>query len=423
MVEKPCRTCSGSGRQRRTKRYTVKIPAGVRDGTQIRLKGKGESGFGGGPPGDLIVTTRVAPSPLFERKGADLVLEVPVSYAEAALGAEVEVPTPTAASRSRCRPGSQDGKLLRVRGRGAPKLNGGGRGDLLARVRIAVPTKLTKAEREAIESAPEGVHPRRARGEAARAEMDDRPRYMISVAAELVGMHPQTLRIYEAKGLVRPRRTPGNTRLYSEADLERLRLIQRLTTELGLNLAGVETVLRLEDELRRLRARVARLEREMREEVSASTASTSARSSSTRNPKKPSREKDMDFNKLTLKSQEAVGAAQEFARRSGNPEIYPEHLLLALLDQELPRALVDRTRRRSAPRRRPRLAAKPAVAGRGAAASRLHGVLPGARPSVRGGARARGRVRLRRASAAGRSTSSRETSCSPGSRRCAAPSG
>jgi MerR family transcriptional regulator/heat shock protein HspR len=97
--------------------------------------------------------------------------------------------------------------------------------------------------------------------------MDDRPRYMISVAAELVGMHPQTLRIYETKGLVRPKRTPGNTRLYSEADLERLRLIQRLTTGLGLNLAGVETVLRLEDELERLRNRMARLERELREEV------------------------------------------------------------------------------------------------------------------------------------------------------------
>jgi MerR family transcriptional regulator, heat shock protein HspR len=95
------------------------------------------------------------------------------------------------------------------------------------------------------------------------------PRYMISVAAELVGMHPQTLRIYEAKGLVRPRRTPGNTRLYSEADLERLRLIQRLTGELRLNLAGVETVLRLEDELGRLRARVERLEHELREEVAA----------------------------------------------------------------------------------------------------------------------------------------------------------
>ena len=95
----------------------------------------------------------------------------------------------------------------------------------------------------------------------------ERPRYMISVAAELVGMHPQTLRIYESKGLLRPRRTPGNTRLYSEADLERLRLIQRLTTELGLNLAGVGTVIRLEDELGKARARLERLERELRHEI------------------------------------------------------------------------------------------------------------------------------------------------------------
>jgi len=97
--------------------------------------------------------------------------------------------------------------------------------------------------------------------------MDDRPRYMISVAAELVGMHPQTLRIYETKGLVRPRRTPGNTRLYSERDLERLRAIQRLTGDLGLNLAGVERVLELQDEVERLRTRIGALEREVKTEV------------------------------------------------------------------------------------------------------------------------------------------------------------
>lgn len=96
---------------------------------------------------------------------------------------------------------------------------------------------------------------------------EQHPRYMISIAAELVGMHPQTLRIYESKGLVQPKRTPGNTRLYSEADLERLRLIQRLTSQLGLNLAGVETVLRLEDELERLRVRLDRMEREMRDRI------------------------------------------------------------------------------------------------------------------------------------------------------------
>jgi MerR family transcriptional regulator/heat shock protein HspR len=97
--------------------------------------------------------------------------------------------------------------------------------------------------------------------------MDERPMYMISVAADLVGMHPQTLRIYEQKGLVRPQRTPGGTRLYSEADVERLRIIQRLTTELGLNLAGVELVLRLEDELRRAHAQIERLQAQLRDEV------------------------------------------------------------------------------------------------------------------------------------------------------------
>jgi MerR family transcriptional regulator/heat shock protein HspR len=97
--------------------------------------------------------------------------------------------------------------------------------------------------------------------------MDDRPIYMISVAAELVGMHPQTLRMYEQKGLIRPKRTPGGTRLYSEADVERLRIVQRLTNEMGLNLAGVELVLRLEDELRKAHAQIERLQRELRREV------------------------------------------------------------------------------------------------------------------------------------------------------------
>jgi MerR family transcriptional regulator/heat shock protein HspR len=98
-------------------------------------------------------------------------------------------------------------------------------------------------------------------------DTSDRPIYMISVAAELVGMHPQTLRMYETKGLVRPKRTPGGTRLYSEADVERLRIVQRLTSELGLNLAGVELVLRLEDELRKAHVQIERLQQQLRQEV------------------------------------------------------------------------------------------------------------------------------------------------------------
>jgi molecular chaperone DnaJ len=152
VVEKPCSACRGSGRERQTKRYAVKIPAGAKDGTRIRLKGKGEAGWGGGPAGDLFVVTRVAASPLYERRGADLLLELPVTYAEAALGADVQVPTPDGPISLKVPPGSQDGKMLRVRGRGAPKLNETGRGDLLARIRLSVPAKLSKAEREAIEA-------------------------------------------------------------------------------------------------------------------------------------------------------------------------------------------------------------------------------------------------------------------------------
>jgi molecular chaperone DnaJ len=152
VVEKPCKKCKGTGRERRTKHYTVKIPAGVKDGTRIRLKGKGELGEGGGPAGDLYVVTRVEPSKKFERRGADLVIEVPVTYAEAALGATVEVPTPYGERVSLKVPaGTQDGRQLRIRGHGAPKLDGSGKGDLIARLRVNVPKKLSKKERDALE--------------------------------------------------------------------------------------------------------------------------------------------------------------------------------------------------------------------------------------------------------------------------------
>jgi molecular chaperone DnaJ len=152
VIEKPCRKCKGSGRERRTRRYTVKIPAGVKDGTRIRLKGKGELGEAGGPAGDLFVVTRVQPSRLFGRRGANLVIEVPVTYSEAALGATVEVPTPYGDRVSLKVPsGTQDGRQLRIRGHGAPKLDGSGKGDLIARLRVTVPKKLSKKEREALE--------------------------------------------------------------------------------------------------------------------------------------------------------------------------------------------------------------------------------------------------------------------------------
>jgi molecular chaperone DnaJ len=152
VVEKPCANCHGTGRERRTKRYSVSIPAGVKDGTRIRLKGKGEPGLNGGPTGDLNVVTRVAESPLYQRRGAaDLLVEVPVSFPTAALGGRVDVPTPDGQVSLTIPAGSEDGKLLKIKGRGAPKLKGGGKGDLLARVKIDVPKKLNKRGRELLE--------------------------------------------------------------------------------------------------------------------------------------------------------------------------------------------------------------------------------------------------------------------------------
>jgi molecular chaperone DnaJ len=152
VIEDPCPKCRGTGRERRTKRYTVKIPAGVKDGSRIRLRGKGEAGWGGAEAGDLFVVTRVTPSKLYTRRGDDLVVDLPVTYPEAALGATVEVPTPEGSVTVKVKPGTEDGTLLRVKGKGAPKLKGSGKGDLLARVKLSVPKKLTKKEREAVEA-------------------------------------------------------------------------------------------------------------------------------------------------------------------------------------------------------------------------------------------------------------------------------
>ena len=151
IVERPCPSCRGTGRERTTKRYSVKIPAGARSGTRVRLRGKGAAGHHGGPAGDLFVVVDVEPSTLYERRGADLVLDVPVTYTEAALGASVEIPTPEGPVSLKVPAGTESGKLLRVKGRGAPRLNASGKGDLLARVKVTIPKKLTKAEREALE--------------------------------------------------------------------------------------------------------------------------------------------------------------------------------------------------------------------------------------------------------------------------------
>ena len=152
IIETPCGVCGGSGRVRSTKTYQVRIPAGVRDGTRIKVRGKGEAAPRGGEPGDLYVITQVGESKVYSRRGDDLLVEVPVTFSEATMGADVELPTPDGTRvRVKVPAGSTDGKTLRVKGRGAPKLKGSGTGDLLVKLRIAVPSKISKQERETLE--------------------------------------------------------------------------------------------------------------------------------------------------------------------------------------------------------------------------------------------------------------------------------
>jgi molecular chaperone DnaJ len=150
-IDDPCPTCAGSGRTRQTKRYRANIPAGVRDGSRVRLAGKGEPGQRGGPAGDLYVVTRIDESPIFRRKGDDLEVDVPITIVEAIRGATIEVPTLHGTKRIRVPPGTKHGTVQRLRGEGPPRLGGRGRGDLRYRFMIDVPSSLSREQQRAVE--------------------------------------------------------------------------------------------------------------------------------------------------------------------------------------------------------------------------------------------------------------------------------
>jgi molecular chaperone DnaJ len=150
VPEKACTTCRGSGHVERQKRVDVKIPKGVYEGAKVRVAGQGSPGPNGGPPGDLLLHVRMKPSPMFERKEDDLYVDLPVTFVEAALGAEVQVPTITGKVTATVPPGIQSGQSLRLSGLGMPHLRGGGSGDLFARIKVAVPRNLTDQERDLI---------------------------------------------------------------------------------------------------------------------------------------------------------------------------------------------------------------------------------------------------------------------------------
>ena len=148
VIKDPCRSCGGSGRVERRKTLSVKVPAGVDTGDPIRLTGEGQAGAGGGPPGDLYVQIRVAEHPIFTRDERNLYCNVPLSFADAALGGEIEVPTLNGRVTVKVPPETQTGKLFRLRGRGAPSVRGGATGDLLCRVVVETPVRLSERQKD-----------------------------------------------------------------------------------------------------------------------------------------------------------------------------------------------------------------------------------------------------------------------------------
>jgi molecular chaperone DnaJ len=152
IIEDPCPTCGGAGAVNTVKRMRVNIPAGVREGSRIRLAGRGEPGRGGGPPGDLYLVTHVSPSPIFKRRGDHLEVEVPLSIPEALRGAEVRVPTLDGSKTLRVRPGTRHGTVQRLRGEGPPRLGSRDKGDIHYRFTIDVPEQLSDDQRSAVDA-------------------------------------------------------------------------------------------------------------------------------------------------------------------------------------------------------------------------------------------------------------------------------
>ncbi|MBX3023448.1 molecular chaperone DnaJ [bacterium] len=163
VLRDPCRTCGGSGAVRTQQALSVKIPAGVDTGSRLKLRGEGEAGHHNGPAGDLYVIVHVREHPLFSRDGSNIVCEVPIGITQAALGAEIDVPTPHGKVKMKIPAGTQSGNVFRLKGKGVPDLRGYGQGDALVRVIVETPRKLTAKQRELLEEfarlSGEEVHP------------------------------------------------------------------------------------------------------------------------------------------------------------------------------------------------------------------------------------------------------------------------
>jgi molecular chaperone DnaJ len=152
IIDSPCKSCKGSGLSKRTRKITVKVPAGIDDGYQLRLRGEGEMPPEGGIPGDLYVNINIAPHRQFSRVGDNLLYNLEIEFPEAALGTKVSVPTLNGSTDLKIHHGTQPGEIIKLKGKGMPRLRGYGKGDLLVRVNVQIPKKLTKEQKRLIET-------------------------------------------------------------------------------------------------------------------------------------------------------------------------------------------------------------------------------------------------------------------------------
>ena len=360
-----CHECLGQGRTRGDKRIEVTIPAGIESGAKIRLRGKGGPGRAGGPPGDVVLEVEVAKDPRFERRGSALHAEVPVGLTTALLGGEVIVPTITGQLALQVPPATQNGRVFRLAGKGMPVMKRDRAGDLFAKVRVVLPEQIDDERRALFErlrelesdGGAERVRPRcagRRRGcedgmmerearERIRVRIEQHggePLYVISVAARMLDVHAQTLRTYEREGLVRPARSRGGVRMYSDHDIERLRRIRTLVDELGCNLAGVDVILNLMERMRELQAEIARLRDDLQRErdrhlpatrpVDPGHAGGGARRRTAEARKGQGATAMMRQDRFTEQAQKVLAASQDLVRRSRQSQWDVEHVLLAL---------------------------------------------------------------------------------------------
>ncbi len=258
-LKNACPTCHGDGRLAHTETVEVRIPAGAQNGSRLRVPGKGNAGTMGAPPGDLYITTHVEDHPLFRREGDNILLKVPITVAEAGLGAKIEVPTIDGKTLLKIPPGTQNDQKFRLRDRGIFNPRKNARGDQIVQVTLKAPLSGTSAPRNCCANWRSCIPKIRAKSSGRRImSMREKSKaaYMISSVAEQYGVHPQTLRLYEREGLLKPSRSDGNTRLYTDEDLERLEVILHLTRDLGVNLAGVEIILNMRAKMEAMQGQI-----------------------------------------------------------------------------------------------------------------------------------------------------------------------